>query len=483
MRLCHLLPAGLAALLISLGAFAGVGRADEGEWKTDFEAAKAQAKAEDKLMLVDFTGSDWCGFCIKLHDEVFNKDGFKNDAAKKFVLVELDFPHEKKLPDELKAQNDKLGKEYKVNGYPTVCMMDAEGQVVAKFVGFGPGTGDKYLARLADVPNVWQAVLKMKSELEGAKGIDRAKLLDHLVDAYEKKLSNPIDELQAWGKEIIELDADNAAGLKNKYVCRGILAKAEKLGSARKFADAVAALEKALTLDGIPAEQKQEVLYQQGMFQFQLKEFAAALDTMKKASEVEADTDLTPQIKGRLNVFTTVVQRQADMAKDMESLDKTEGIDRAKLLDKLIQANSMLQMYGAAKATPAETNKWTAQIIELDADNAAGLKNKYEFGKNLSDAMAMMREKKFEESLAAIDKALTMTGITPAQTQEALTVKGQNYMMQKDFDKSIESFKKAIEAAPQGPRVAILNRMTQYAEQQKAADAANKEQPKADEKK
>jgi thioredoxin-related protein len=483
MKMRHLIPAGLAALLISLGAFSSVGRADDGDWKTDFEAAKTQAKAEDKLMLVDFTGSDWCGFCIKLHDEVFSKDAFKNDAAKKFVLVELDFPHEKKLPDELKAQNEKLGKEYKVNGYPTVCLMDAEGQVVAKFVGFGPGSGEKYLARLVDVPNVWQAVLKMKSELDGATGIDRAKLLDQLVDAYEKKLSNPIDELQAWGKEITELDADNAAGLKNKYVCRGILEEAETLGHARKFADAVAALEKALALDGIHAEQKQEVLFQQGMFQFQLKDFAAALDTMKKASEAAADTELTPQIKGRLNMFTMVVQRQADMAKDMESLEKTTGIDRAKLLDKLIEANKNLMMYGAAKATPVEVNKWTAEIIEIDADNTAGLKSKYEFGKYVGEAMTTMRERKFEESLAAVEKALAVPGIKPDQTQEALMVESQVYLMQKDFDKCIESCKKAIEAAPQGLRVALLNRLTQAAEQQKAADAAKKGQSKTEEKK
>jgi tetratricopeptide (TPR) repeat protein len=291
--------------------------------------------------------------------------------------------------------------------------------------------------------------------------------------------------LQAWGKEIMELDADNKAGLKNKYECRSILVEAEQLGAARKFADAVAALEKALALEGIPAEQKQEVLFKQGMFQFSLKEYAAAVETMKKAGEIEADTDLAPQIKGRLNMFTMIVQRQADMAKDMESLEKTEGLDRAKLLDKLIQANNNLQMYGAAKATPAEVGKWTAEIVELDADNAAGLKNKYEFTKILGEANTMTREKKFEEGLAAIDKALALAGITPEQTQEGLMAKGQNHLLQKDYDKSLENFKKAVEAAPQGPRVGILNYLMKTVEQQqkKAAEAAKTEEPKAEEKK
>ena len=64
-------------------------------WLTDFEAAQAAAKSSGKYMLVDFTGSDWCGWCIKLKDEVFSKDHFKTEAPKNFVLVELDFPRAK----------------------------------------------------------------------------------------------------------------------------------------------------------------------------------------------------------------------------------------------------------------------------------------------------------------------------------------------------------------------------------------------------
>ena len=217
LKLSRVVSCGAVSLLVCLGVCAGIARSEEGPWTSDFAAARAKAKTEKKLLLVDFTGSDWCGFCIKLHDEVFNKDPFKNEVSKQFVLVELDFPHEKKLPDDIKAQNEKLGKEYKVNGYPTVCLMDAEGQVVAKLVGYGPGTSDSYLERLQNLPKLWEKVLEMKAQLAGVQGIERAKLLDQLVDAYENKLGNPIDELQAWGKEIIALDPDNKAGLKLKY--------------------------------------------------------------------------------------------------------------------------------------------------------------------------------------------------------------------------------------------------------------------------
>ena len=80
----------LAGLALALTASFATAAGDE--WMTDFEAAKKKAAAENKDLLVDFTGSDWCGWCIKLVDEVFKHDSFKKGVADKFVLVELDFP-------------------------------------------------------------------------------------------------------------------------------------------------------------------------------------------------------------------------------------------------------------------------------------------------------------------------------------------------------------------------------------------------------
>src|SRR5208337_3175139 len=90
---------------IHLGASAGLALATEGLWNSNFEAAKAQAKAEKKLLLVNFTGSDWCIWCKKLKGEVFDKNSFQDQAPKRFVLVELDFPDQTILSDEVKAQN------------------------------------------------------------------------------------------------------------------------------------------------------------------------------------------------------------------------------------------------------------------------------------------------------------------------------------------------------------------------------------------
>ena len=97
-------------------------------WLTDFEAAKKQAVAEKKPIMMFFTGSDWCGWCQRLHEDVLDKSEFQKLAGDKLVLLELDFPRSKKLPDAVKKQNDELGKKFKVDGYPTVVVLASDGE-------------------------------------------------------------------------------------------------------------------------------------------------------------------------------------------------------------------------------------------------------------------------------------------------------------------------------------------------------------------
>ncbi len=97
-------------------------------WLTDLSKAKAQAKAEGKLVLMDFTGSDFCPPCIRLAKEVFPTKEFSEYAKQHVVLVEVDFPIKKKQPPELKAANEALAKEFKVDGYPTLIVLAPDGK-------------------------------------------------------------------------------------------------------------------------------------------------------------------------------------------------------------------------------------------------------------------------------------------------------------------------------------------------------------------
>lgn len=111
---------------------------------TDFEAAQAKAAAEQKPMLLDFTGSDWCGWCIKLDKEVFSQEAFQNYAAEALVLVELDFPRGKDQSAKLKAQNKALAEKYGIRGFPTILILSPEGELIEK-TGYRRGGAESYV--------------------------------------------------------------------------------------------------------------------------------------------------------------------------------------------------------------------------------------------------------------------------------------------------------------------------------------------------
>ena len=137
----------LLSLLCSLVIATHVSLA-AGGWTDNYEKALAQAKSEKKLVLLDFTGSDWCGWCIKLDKEVFQKPAFKAFAKDNLVPVTVDFPQGKKLPKHTADQNAKLKKEHQVSGFPTIVLLDAEGKVINKWGGYSEKFFDELKAKV-----------------------------------------------------------------------------------------------------------------------------------------------------------------------------------------------------------------------------------------------------------------------------------------------------------------------------------------------
>jgi thioredoxin-related protein len=107
--------------------------AQESSWLTSFEDAKAAAKKDKKVILADFTGSDWCGWCIKLKNEVFSKPEFQTWAEPRTsILLELDFPR-KNVPQSDEHQGPEPGagaRSTGSSGYPTILFLDAEGKQI-----------------------------------------------------------------------------------------------------------------------------------------------------------------------------------------------------------------------------------------------------------------------------------------------------------------------------------------------------------------
>jgi len=120
-------------------------------WITDFEAAKRTAAAEGKDLLINFSGSDWCGWCIKLDEEVFSKPAFIEEAGKSFVFVLLDFPRDKSgQSSAVQAQNKRLADQFQIQGYPTVILAKADGSPYVE-TGYMEGGPAAYLAHLKEL--------------------------------------------------------------------------------------------------------------------------------------------------------------------------------------------------------------------------------------------------------------------------------------------------------------------------------------------
>ncbi len=122
------------------------------EWTTDFKNASAAAKASGKYILLDFSGSDWCGWCKRLEKEVFSQDAFKDFAEKNLVCVLIDFPQAKKQPKELKQQNKDLARKYDIKGYPTIIILSPDGKPVGKtgYLQGGPWEYARHLKKIID---------------------------------------------------------------------------------------------------------------------------------------------------------------------------------------------------------------------------------------------------------------------------------------------------------------------------------------------
>ena len=211
MKTKHTLAAFVALMIAALPALAGP------KWYTDLDEAKAVAAKENKPLLVDFTGSDWCGYCIKLHAEVFDKPEFE-EFAKNYVLVELDFPNKKPQPAEEKAKNKATQTKFGVSGFPTVLLIDAKsGEAYGRQSGYGPGTGPKaYIEKLSAFKNTAEgraalvAESKKASEASAKRAAQGAKVRAAIeakdFDAVCKLLDEDFADAQGSRKAVASIN-------------------------------------------------------------------------------------------------------------------------------------------------------------------------------------------------------------------------------------------------------------------------------------
>lgn len=145
---------GLVMVAVAIGVIAFLklsgpkSVAMSGQLQSDFYAQQiARAAKENKHILIDFSGSDWCGWCVKLDNEVFATPDFQAFAQKEIVFIVADFPRKKKLPPGEQAANRQLSQQFGIRGFPTCLLFSPDGKLVGK-TGYQAGGPKKYIAHL-----------------------------------------------------------------------------------------------------------------------------------------------------------------------------------------------------------------------------------------------------------------------------------------------------------------------------------------------
>jgi hypothetical protein len=230
----------------------------------DLAAARAKAQAEHRDVLVSFTGSDWCGWCLILEKEVFLKPEFNAEAGKHFELVQLDFPSNKSKQDpEVAARYQAWKKELKSSSFPDILLLDEKGKVFGR-MNYREGGVKPFLAHLeAQRQGRVQRDAAMAAA-DKVQGVERARHLDEALVA----LHNDDVMLTYYGDvigEIMRLDATGEAGLRPKYEAVFTRKKAEseidRLCGEQDGAVMLAKLKEYASRSGLPAETRQYALY------------------------------------------------------------------------------------------------------------------------------------------------------------------------------------------------------------------------------
>ena len=121
-------------------------------WSEDFQKASSEAKTSGKYLMLNFSGSDWCPWCMKLNDEILSREDFKTFAKENLVCVTIDFPSKKYQSKERKKENKKLLKQFKVRGFPTIIILSPDGEVLDT-TGYRKGGVERYVDRLKKLIN------------------------------------------------------------------------------------------------------------------------------------------------------------------------------------------------------------------------------------------------------------------------------------------------------------------------------------------
>ncbi len=267
-----------------------VATATAAEWGTDYEAALAQAKQQGKPVLADFTGSDWCYYCIRLRKEVLDEPVFAAWAAEHFVLLEVDVPQHRRIDDKLLAQNQMLCTKYRIDGYPTVLVIDDKGRPLGGLFG--------YVGKPETVRSILEPGLQAHQLLLRAAQQQGEEKLKAMLAAW-KLIPEELHELNVpLQQELASIDSQDLSGLKAAAAAENALQQCQAAADAAPTDAAALAIVDAALSQAVPANKRRllELRYRL------LIRMAETTDDVLAAAEVayasiDADLRLTPREK------------------------------------------------------------------------------------------------------------------------------------------------------------------------------------------
>ncbi|MGE0145613.1 MAG: thioredoxin fold domain-containing protein [Planctomycetota bacterium] len=300
LRLRYLLPALILSTSASLSAQHGDG------WTADFAAAKASAIAENKDLLLVFTGSDWCAPCIRMAKEVFGTEEFRSRASEHYVLVVIDNPKgEEVITKTVREQNDALMAEFAVNSWPTMFLADSSGRPYARTKDYRPGGPDGYVEHLASLQGNKARRDALLSAAYESSGVERARQLDAAVAACGEFI--PMAPYAALIDEIIAADAENEAGLSMRWRTRraadALEVELPKLGKAGRWRELVTKIDTFLNDFEPDAAVRQKSLYWLGVGLGRLGETKRAKESLDAAIAIDPKSEFGSRSASLLKSF------------------------------------------------------------------------------------------------------------------------------------------------------------------------------------
>lgn len=264
--------------------------ASAAQWETHYDAALQQAAQQDKLVLADFTGSDWCYYCIRMRKDVFDKPSFAAWAGAHFVLLEVDMPENPDFDPALRKQNTRLCQKYGVDSYPTILVMDAAGEPLGGFFG--------YISDADDVQKELAKALRVKVLLQAARqkqGAEKTQLMLAAWNLIPEDIRECSPNIAA---QVAAVDTQDVSGLRAAAEAERMLEECRAAAAAAPTDTAALQIVDAALARALPQNKRQllELKYRLLVLCVETPEDVLAAAEVAYAV-IDADLRLSPQAK------------------------------------------------------------------------------------------------------------------------------------------------------------------------------------------